>query len=79
MKADFETHFKKKRILFPDSLVSHTWEARQTSEPDDAVYATESLEEYQSDGGFLDNTNQSDGSCKYSHEQREMQSRKEPK
>ncbi|KAG2253127.1 hypothetical protein Bca52824_083263 [Brassica carinata] len=69
MKAHFETHFKKKRILFPDSLVSHTWEARQTSEPDDAVYATESLEEYQSDGGFLDNTNQSDGSCKYSHEQ----------
>ncbi|KAF2593332.1 hypothetical protein F2Q70_00044735 [Brassica cretica] len=38
--------------------LAHTWESDFPT-----------LEEYQSDGGFLDNTNQSDGSCKYSHEQ----------
>lgn len=66
MKAHFEAHFKKKGIRFPDSLESHqTWGARQPDDDGDAVYGTESFEDYRSDDeSFSDNTSQSD-----SHEQ----------
>ncbi|EOA35084.1 hypothetical protein CARUB_v10020195mg [Capsella rubella] len=71
MKAHFEAHFKKKGIRLPASLESQTWGVRQTGgEPDDeAVYATESFEDYRSDGSFSENTSQSNSVCNYSHEQ----------
>ncbi|XP_010427908.1 PREDICTED: protein WVD2-like 7 [Camelina sativa] len=71
MKAHFEAHFKKKGIRFPASLESQTWGVHQTGgEPDDeAVYATESFEDYRSDGSFSENTSQSNSVCNYSHEQ----------
>lgn len=68
MKAHFEAHFKKKGFQIPNSLESQTWGVRQTSEePDDA---TESFEDYRSDGSFSENTtSQSESPCNYSHEQ----------
>uniref|UniRef100_A0A1J3HAR2 Protein WVD2-like 1 n=1 Tax=Noccaea caerulescens TaxID=107243 RepID=A0A1J3HAR2_NOCCA len=62
MKAHFEAHFKKKGIRFPDSLESHqTWGVRQPDDDGDAVYGTESFEDYRSDDeSFSDNTSQSD-------------------
>ncbi|XP_010471102.1 PREDICTED: protein WVD2-like 7 [Camelina sativa] len=71
MKAHFEAHFKKKGIRFPASLESQTWGVRQTGgEPyDEAVYATESFEDYRSDGSFSENTSQSNSVCNYSHGQ----------
>lgn len=67
MKAHFEAHFKKKGIQFPASLESQTWGVRQTGgEPDDA---TESFEDYRSDGSFSENTSQSNSVCNYSHGQ----------
>ncbi|CAL9240234.1 unnamed protein product [Arabidopsis halleri] len=71
MKAHFEAHFKKKGIRFPASLESQTWGVHQTSgEPDDeAVHATESFEDYRSDGSFSENTSQSNSVCNYSLEQ----------
>ncbi|CAA0328694.1 unnamed protein product [Arabidopsis thaliana] len=71
MKAHFEAHFKKKGIRFPASLESQTWGVHQTSnEPDDeAVHATESFEDYRSDGSFSEDTSQSNSVCNYSHEQ----------
>jgi len=71
MKAHFEAHFKKKGIRFPASLESQTWRVHQTSnEPgDEAVHATESFEDYRSDGSFSEHTSQSNSVCNYSHEQ----------
>ncbi|KAL1189918.1 Protein WVD2-like 7 [Cardamine amara subsp. amara] len=66
MKAHFEAHFKKKGFQIPTSLESQTWGVRQTSEHDDA---TESFEDYRSDGSFSENTSQSDSLFNYSHEQ----------
>ncbi|CAH8308470.1 unnamed protein product [Eruca vesicaria subsp. sativa] len=62
MKAHFEAHFKKRGMRVPASIESQTWGVRQKSYDDDA---TESFEDYRSDGSFSENTSQSESPCNY--------------
>lgn len=60
MKAHFEAHFKKRGMRLPSSIESQTWGVRQTGDD-----ATESFEDYRSDGSFSDNTSRSQSPCNY--------------
>ncbi|KAG2321642.1 hypothetical protein Bca52824_014855 [Brassica carinata] len=60
MKAHFEAHFKKRGMRLPSSIESQTWGVRQTGDD-----ATESFEDYRSDGSFSENTSQSESPCNY--------------
>ncbi|KAL0701420.1 hypothetical protein Bca4012_057542 [Brassica carinata] len=60
MKAHFEAHFKKRGMRVPSSIESQTWGVRQTDDD-----ATESFEDYRSDGSFSENTSQSESPCNY--------------
>lgn len=68
MKAHFEAHFKKRGMRVPSSIESQTWGARQTDDD-----ATESFEDYRSDGSFSENTSQSESPCNYVLDQPKIQ------
>lgn len=68
MKAHFEAHFKKRGMRVPSSIESQTWGARQTDDD-----ATESFEDYRSDGSFSENTSRSESPCNYVLDQPKIQ------